>query len=323
MSDELLSLFYPLSEDEAKLANGLVRAPDRQKAEPETLRRDLLLQHGKLIAVSQHGRFDSTPLHRHDFVEMEYMLHGSAAQMIDGKRVVLQQGDLLIMNRYVQHTIEKCGREDIMINIMALPEYFDRVLTLSGLEDSPMRRFFLGCILAEDESPDYLLFNLRELYPVRHLIENLLWTLKNDVPYRQSTNQLTLALALQLLQYHADSVRSGAQSTDILWTIQQYIDTRYADGSLEDAARVLHYDFRWLSHEIKRRTGKTFTELMQERRLQQAVWYLKNTAYSVPEICERIGYVNLTYFYKVFKARFGVTPKEFRISGIGSRESRL
>ena len=312
MSDELLALFYPLTEAEERLSRGPVRARETTDSEPTVLRREVFLQNGKLIDVSPHERFSVTAVHRHDFVEMAYLLHGNAAHLIEGKRVVLRQGDLLIMNRYVRHSVEPCGREDIMVNIMALPEYFDRVLTLSGLEDSPMRRFFLDCILGEDERPDYLLFNIRELYPVRHLIENLLWSLKNDIPYRQSTIRLTLALALQQLQYHADVVRSDAENTDIVWTIQQYIDARYADGSLEDAARLLNYDFRWLSHEIRRRTGKTFTELMQERRLQQAAYYLKNTAYSVTEICTKIGYVNTTYFYKVFKAQFGRTPREYR-----------
>ena len=61
-----------------------------------------------------------------------------------------------------------------------------------------------------------------------------------------------------------------------------------------------------------RKTGKTFTDLMQERRLQQAMYFLKNTDYPVTEICDRVGYKNPTFFYKIFKARFGATPREYR-----------
>ena len=311
MSDELLSIFYPLSDDEKLARDGLL--PQKNiNAAPETLDRKVYLRDGKLISVSQHGRYVNTPFHRHDFIEMEYVLSGGVAQHIGEKRVVLQQGDLLIMNRNVYHTVEVCGKEDILINIIALPDYFERVLTLSALEDSPMRRFFLDCILNENERPDYLLYNIRYVYPVRHLIENLVWSLKNDMPYKQSTNQRTLALALELLQYHADTIRSDTESTDIVWMIQRYIDTRFSDGSLEDAARLLHYDYRWLSYEINRRTGKNFTELIQERRLQQAVYLLKNTDYPVADIGNIVGYTNLTYYYRLFRETYGCTPKQYR-----------
>ena len=309
MGDELLSLFYPLSEDE-KLAKNNLLPPEKQfdlTDAPQTLQRD-----GKLITVSQHGRFVRTPLHRHGFIEMEYVLSGSVAQRIEENRVVLQQGDLLIMNRNVYHTVEVCGQDDILINIMVLPEYFDRVLTLSGTEDSPMRRFFLSCILDTDHTPDYLLFNIKDILPVRHLIENMIWSIKNDIPYKQTTNQLTMALLLRLLQYHGDRVRSDTPEYGLIWEVQRYIDRNYRDGCLEEAARQLHYDYRWLSHEVVRKTGKTFTALMQERRLQQAVYLLKNTDYSVTEIGNMVGYTNLTYYYRLFHETFGCTPKQYR-----------
>ena len=276
------------------------------------LHRESFLRRGKLIDLRLNYRFCAAPLHSHDFIEMAYVLHGRLTHEIEGKTVAMTEGDLLIMNRNVRHSVALCGQEDIMINFIMLPEYFERSMKLAELEDSPMRRFFLSCILDTDNTPDYLLFNVKEILPLRHLIENMIWSVKNDIPYKQTTNQLTMALLLRLLQYHAGQVRSDTPEYGLIWEVQRYIDRSYRDGSLEEAAEQLHYDYRWLSHEIIRKTGKTFTALMQERRLQQAVYLLKNTDYSVADVAGKTGYANLTFFYRIFRKAYGITPRQLR-----------
>ena len=312
MSEELLSLFYPLSDVERQIRAGQMKPPESQAQEGLVLHRENFLRRGKLIDLRLNYRFCAAPLHSHDFIEMAYVLHGRLTHEIEGKAVEMTEGDLLIMNRNVRHSVALCGQEDIMINFIMLPEYFERAMKLADLEDSPMRRFFFSCILDTDNTPDYLLFNVKEILPLRHLIENMIWSVKNDIPYKQTTNQLTMALLLRLLQYHAGQVRSDMPEYGLIWEIQRYIDRSYRDGSLEEAAEKLHYDYRWMSHEIIRKTGKTFTALMQERRLQQAVYLLKNTGCSVAEIAEQTGYANLTYFYRIFRKAYGITPHQMR-----------
>ena len=96
--------------------------------------------------------------------------------------------------------------------------------------------------------------------------------------------------------------------------IFRYIEGNYQNGSLTEAAELLHYDFYWLSHEIKNRTGKTYTEHLQEKRLSQAAFLLKNTGLSVEEIALAVGYENKSYFHKLFAGKFGSSPKKYRQS---------
>ena len=72
------------------------------------------------------------------------------------------------------------------------------------------------------------------------------------------------------------------------------------------------YDVYWLSREIKKRTGKTYKELLQAKRMNQAVYLLSNSRLSVSDIIESVGYDNTSYFYRKFKERYGVSPKEYR-----------
>ena len=68
----------------------------------------------------------------------------------------------------------------------------------------------------------------------------------------------------------------------------------------------------WLSREIKRRTGRNYKELLQARRMSQAAYLLSSTTLPVADIIESVGYDNTSYFYRKFKEKYGMSPKEYR-----------
>ena len=55
------------------------------------------------------------------------------------------------------------------------------------------------------------------------------------------------------------------------------------------------------------------TELVQEKRLSQAAWLLRNTDKRVDEIANSVGYENISYFHRIFADRFGQSPRKFRV----------
>lgn len=68
---------------------------------------------------------------------------------------------------------------------------------------------------------------------------------------------------MQLLN-HTDRLVSGSAEEDATVKVLRYIEENYRTGSLTEIADSLHHDLYWLSREVKRRTGKTFKELLQE-----------------------------------------------------------
>jgi len=60
------------------------------------------------------------------------------------------------------------------------------------------------------------------------------------------------------------------------------------------------------------KTGKTFTQLVQEKRLTQAAYLLKNTRMKIETIAHAVGYENITYFYRLFTRSHGKTPADYR-----------
>ena len=51
---------------------------------------------------------------------------------------------------------------------------------------------------------------------------------------------------------------------------------------------------------------------MQEKRLAQAAFLLKNTTRNVADISAAVGYENVSYFHRIFAASYGKSPKHYR-----------
>ena len=70
----------------------------------------------------------------------------------------------------------------------------------------------------------------------------------------------------------------------------------------------------YLSGYIKKNTGKTFKELIQEQRMNLAVKLLENSDLTISEISQQVGYENVSFFYKLFNETFGISPATYRNS---------
>lgn len=271
-----------------------------------------LLSERKLITVRPHTRFVRFPEHKHDYVEVVYMCRGKTTHIINGERVELKEGNILFLNQNSTQEILPAGENDIAVNFIILPEFFDTTLSMLGNEETPLRRFIVNCLKSEDIPSSYLYFDVADILPIQNLIENLIWTLMNDVKNKRNINQMTMGLLFLQLLNCTDRLKSQNDETDIAIRTLRYVEEHYSQGSLTELSELLHYDFSWLSREIKRQTGKTYTELVQEKRLSQAAFLLKNTDLSVCDISLKVGYENISYFHRIFLKKYDVSPKHYR-----------
>jgi len=274
-----------------------------------------LIGSGKLIDIRKHTRFTHVPKHTHNYVEIIYMCSGSTQHIINGNDVSLETGELLFLNQNAIQEIFPAGENDIGVNFIILPEFFDYALTMLEADNNPLRRFVIDCMKGENTSSAYLHFKVSDVLPIQNLVENLIWTLMNKQQNKHSINQATMGLLLMQLMNYADSAETDIQSEDekLTITVLSYVEEHYKDGELTQLAKELHYDLYFLSKEIKRLTGQNFTDLLQAKRLSQASYLLLNTGLSVSDISLKVGYENISYFHRIFSKRFGTTPRKYRI----------
>ena len=275
------------------------------------IRSKKLLVDGKLISVRKHTRFVHFPEHTHDYIEAVYMCSGETTHIINGKGIKLREGELLFLGQNAHQEILPAGENDIAINFIIQPAFFDKTLEMLGAEETPIKNFLIRSLF-DGEYQGYLHFKVANVLPIQNLIENLIWTLTSNPLGKRNINQTTMGLLFMQLLNHTDKLSHESREDKAIMDILRYIEENYKNGSLTEAARLLHYDFYWLSHEIKNRTGKTYTEHLQEKRLSQAAFLLKNTTLSVEEIAIAVGYENKSYFHRIFSKRYGTTPSRFK-----------
>ena len=274
----------------------------------------LVLTHGKLIDMRPHTRFVHFPPHTHNYVEFVYMYRGSTTHIIDGKSIALKEGDLLFMNQHAVQEILPAGKEDIAVNFMILPEFFDSVLKTMEQESSALRDFLISCLTDKNMGGNYLYFDASDILPVQNLMENLIWIMVRNPPNRRAQSQSTVALLFTTLIGNADRIHASDSSYEqnLILRLLNYIETRYKEAALADFAAESGEDIYSLSRLVSRLTGKTFKTLLIERRIGQAVWLLENTDMAVTDISHLIGYENTSYFHRLFRSVCGCSPREYR-----------
>jgi len=81
---------------------------------------------------------------------------------------------------------------------------------------------------------------------------------------------------------------------------------------LSDIAKASGLSSNYLSHAFKSETGTTVGRYIAQKRCEVAAGLLKNTVLYVTDISYHVGYSDSSYFVKVFKSLYGVTPTEYR-----------
>lgn len=310
---ELLEKLSPLSEEEAALRNSsdLDRSLYMEKGSCVIESRKMMAV-GKMLDLRTHTRFADFPLHSHDYIEVVYVCSGSVTHIVEGERITLLQGELLFLSLAARHEILRAGEGDVAVNFMILPRFFTEVLSMLGDEETPLKRFIIDALSRKEEGVHCLHFRVADVLPVQNLVENLLYAHLFGVPDKRKVNQVTMGLLLLQLMNHSDRLQMGTGERAILFCVLRYIEEHYADGSLGELCESMHYDISTLSRYLKRATGKTYTELLQEKRLSRAQFLLRNTQMNVDEIAQAVGYENASYFHRLFTREIGARPKAYR-----------
>jgi AraC-like DNA-binding protein len=277
--------------------------------------KDKMLARGTLIDMRSHTRFVHFPEHTHNYIEIIYMCSGQTIHKINRRdQVVLRQGELLFLNQNARQEILPAGEEDVAVNFIVLPEFFHQTFQMVE-EDNVVRDFLVGTLQKKQEGMDYIHFQVSDVLPVQNLVENLVWSLLYEDGEKNRVNQITMALLIQHLSRHTERIRVvGPDQFDRrqLFFVLRYIEDHYRDGTLGELAELTRQPVSGLSRFIKAQSGQTFQQLLMQKRLNQAAFLLTATRLPVEDVITAVGYDNSSYFHRIFKEKYGVTPKKYR-----------
>ncbi|WP_028043997.1 AraC family transcriptional regulator [Candidatus Stoquefichus massiliensis] len=273
-----------------------------------------ILDQHQQIGVRKHARFIEYPKHKHNYIELMYVYGGEMTHIIDDQKIVLHEGELLLLNQNIEHSIEYCHENDIIFNFIIKPEFLE-FLSMMMEHENDVFNFIFEALYSYENNGEYLVFKLQDNVLVKSYIESIITSLY--VPQLNNSLELKLLVGLLLTELmnhpeYIETYQANSYEKLISSTILKYIATSYQEGSLVVLSEMLHLPDYKVCKIIRKQTGQTFKQLVQNERLKNAVHLLKNTHLPVTDIMLEVGYENITYFYKIFKNEFHMTPHVYR-----------
>lgn len=274
-----------------------------------------ILADSQLINIRKHTRFIKFPAHKHNYIEFNYVYKGKLTEVIHNKRIELKEGEIIFLNKDITHEIEKSSEEDIIINFIIRPEFFDFILNLSENDNIIFSFLLKSLYLNKNNKGEYLYFKVSDQKYIQEILEKIIMEIYEPSIMSSTTIKLLVGLLIVELIKKPDKIEIYSEDNyDSLMLIEvlKYIDNNYATATLFEISEILKQPHYKISKLVKKQTNMTFKELLQEKRLNKAKQLLNETDISVVEIISLVGYENLTYFYKIFKEKYGYTPKNYK-----------
>ena len=194
--------------------------------------------------------------------------------------------------------------------------FFNSMFMSSLSENDIMSKFIIKAIYYKKEYSEYLLFPSSNNEFIQIIMKRLLCEcFDKKVAFDTAVNAYIILLFTEFLRDYKNNMGdSNVKDLNIaiITEIKNYLYKNYKVANLKTTSEYFHFNADYLSKLIKNLTGDNFTSLLQYIKLKETCTLLKNSDYTIEEIMNRVGYSNMSYFYKLFKKNFQLTPVEYR-----------
>lgn len=261
------------------------------------------------VERSTRGLHYEFPLHVHIFYEIYLLVRGSVNILVEDEIYHLNENDLLLVPPGCMHQSLLCKdaayeRINLWIKEEALEKLDTKDVKLSG------------CLTKENIRSNFLIpGHTNENKLIRTAIEQL-EILQIEPRFAREVSIQDFLRQIFIYAYH--SCNSGMSTqTQVLHNplvsaaIHEIGKNFSAPITLESISSALYVSKYHLAHTFKQHMGISVHQYIIDLRLAKAKQMI-NTRMNMGEICDACGFSNYSNFYKLFKARMGISPTQYR-----------
>ena len=267
-----------------------------------------------IMIVVFKGSHISEPFHRQDFFFIDYAYHldyNALSSKFDNL-ITVREGDCYIGQPFSGYALRGDSADDeiIMIGVHIKKEAFFREYLPALSMDADMFRFFLDP-QTDKFSDEFIHLSFEKTSPVRTLLEMMAVEYADK---KEDTQLILKPMVLALFMHIARRYRiekTKAVADTLSGQIIQYINSHPESVTLKEISAHFSYHPNYISSLLHRETGKTFSEIVLEQRMDRAVILLRGTDLSIEEISTMLGYSNTSNFYKAFRQYYGTSPRDY------------
>ena len=255
--------------------------------------------------------FPGVPLHWHDEMELVVIKKGQGYVSVDFDKHLVHSGDIIMICPGCLHAIEQDASYKMEYeNIIFKPE-----LLSSGANDLCMLQYMKPLL-------DGTLPVEHFLTPAHEVFESLSNCIRQiDLVCADQTTGWQLALfyffflLISERQKKTVFISHNPKSLEKMKTVLKYVEEHYTEKlTIDDMAKLTFYSKSHFMKFFKVHMGTGFTEYLNDYRLTMAARLLKSSDESILMIAEESGFDNLSYFNRIFKRKYGVSPGSYRKS---------
>nr|WP_294493978.1 AraC family transcriptional regulator [uncultured Mediterraneibacter sp.] len=257
--------------------------------------------------------FRHVPLHWHAELELIVIKKGRGIVSADLEKRSVASGDIVLIRPGQLHSIEQEAEYSMEYeNIIFKPE-----LLISSGSDLCAERFILPFMNGSLPSETYLTPVLPCYDGLSSCIRqiDLLCGTRAEA-YQLAVKGLLFQFFYLLISNRQKKETASAPQTKSLEkmkTVLKYVEDHYTEHiTIDDMAALTYYSKSHFMKFFKQHMGTGFIEYLNDYRLTMAERLLRASDSSVLEIAEKSGFDNLSYFNRVFKRKYGISPGKWR-----------
>lgn len=229
----------------------------------------------------------------------------------DGEIKDIAPGSFLLIRPRPSITLT-CSNADgeLILVIFRKRLLYQALLPLLG-RSSSLFEFFIRCM--QPDSADRLLcFTPPRNSRLHHALYALLIAGSELAPDMENLKKSCLGtLMIFYSRYYRQQHSSVGRHKDIE-ALLRYLSEHCTDASLESCAAYFNYNPSYLSRLIREQSGRSFSEILRDFKLEHACLLLRETSLPISQIANLAGYNHMGNFYKQFKGKYGFSPKDLR-----------
>jgi AraC-like DNA-binding protein/mannose-6-phosphate isomerase-like protein (cupin superfamily) len=257
-----------------------------------------------------------TIMHRHNYIEMTYVLEGGLSQKIKDNVVVLKPGDFCIVDQNCIHNEMDWEDNTIILWLCFTPEFF-RTQILKKENQTELEKFLSSALEEMKKTSEYIVF--RPYGSIKYVEDTILKILIEQREKKLAYKNMIKILAMRMFEYvykeydffvNREELNISHEKFFII--LDQYIRGNLESVSLNNLEERFGYGKNYYSQIIREKTGLTYAKYLIKIRLEKSVDFLLHTDFSISDIVNKVGLSNKKHFYDLFNQEYHMTPAEYR-----------
>jgi AraC-like DNA-binding protein len=276
------------------------------------------------FGIRQMTRFHSALAQKREYYSILLFLTGGCTVLAGGRETMVTRGSIFFLQPYLPHQV-KCTRENVRAYFIYFKGPFVIIFPPGEIPALDIESFHHIPLAAPFVLQNEMTFELRgkELAQVLKRCKRMEHELHHPHATTEETIRLNVKeLLLQVTTLYESEIQACLKTrrrlsplNESVARILSFLNRNLREKiTLTNVAREVALSPNYVSHLIKRETGKNLKELINERRMDRAKHLLRLTALRLDEIAEQTGYADPAYFSRLFKSHTGQSPRGFRES---------